>query len=339
MAPLAAGAVAAAAVAARKPSAPRIPEALPRRLQACMQELLAVNERYHELLAAADAQRRELEAAREELSQLRPALAKAETRCAAQELARQQAEVIAEDLKAAHDLKAVRCNAAEAERDDLHKVVKAYAERLLEAEAKMEETEQRTVEAEAWVATQWQAGFEQGVEQQRNEVRGKLRRAQQQAEQKVTDAFERGRQQSSVESGGRLLREQAQRRLLLHRAEEARVQQKQLERALAEERQAREAAEGRTVSLSERLRGVRREKEIVQRDLQATSAAHAADLEHFDDMEKALGLATAEYSSLAGKHARAMSPPPSAQRTTGAIFGSSPPSAARSHPPLPQTEP
>ena len=38
-------------VAASRPS-----EALPRRLQACMQELLAVNERYHELLAATSGQ-------------------------------------------------------------------------------------------------------------------------------------------------------------------------------------------------------------------------------------------------------------------------------------------
>ena len=57
--------VLAAQEAARKPSIIRPREALPRRLQACMQELLSVNERYHELLVATDTQRLELEAALE----------------------------------------------------------------------------------------------------------------------------------------------------------------------------------------------------------------------------------------------------------------------------------
>ena len=48
--------------------------ALPRKLQACMQELLNVNERYHELLSMFEVQRVELDSAKEELSQLRPAL-------------------------------------------------------------------------------------------------------------------------------------------------------------------------------------------------------------------------------------------------------------------------
>ena len=329
--------VLAAQEAARKPSIIRPREALPRRLQACMQELLSVNERYHELLVATDTQRLELEAAQKELAQLRPALASAEAKAKAQEEALSKAVATAEDLRAAHDLKSARCNAAEAERDDLHKVVKAYAERLLEAEQKLSETEQRNVEAEAWIATTWQTGFDEGVQQQRNEVRGKLRRAQQQAEARAADAFERGRQHSSAEAGGRLLREQAERRLLLHRAEEARLQQRSLAKALEDERQAREVAEGRSVKLSERLRGVRHEKQSLDGDLSAARAAHAADLEHFGQMESALGLACAEYSSLAAKHARAVSPPPT--RTAAADregeYGSSPPSAMRSHPPRP----
>jgi hypothetical protein len=312
-------------------------EALPRRLQACMQELLSVNERYHELLQVVDTQRRELEAARAEIAQLRPALSEAEAKCAANEEARERAETAAQDLRATHELQVARCTAAEAERDDLHKVVRAYAERLLASEKRTEETQQHAAESEAWLASHWQAGFEEGVAQQRNEARSKLRRAQQQAQQSVAEAFDKGKQQASDESSSRLLREQAERRLLLHRAEEARVQQRKLAKALEDERMARERAQERSAALQGRLRSVRHEKESIAGELSVTRAAHVADLKHFDQMEDALGLACAEYSSLAVRHARAVSPPTvsAAPDAEDPRFGCSPPEAMRTRPPRP----
>ena len=53
------------------------------------------------------------------------------------------AEKSAEDFRAAHELQAARITAVEAERDDLHKVVQAYAERLLQAESALGVTEER----------------------------------------------------------------------------------------------------------------------------------------------------------------------------------------------------
>ena len=323
-----------------RPSISRPPrEALPRRLHACMQELLSVNERYHELLQTSDAQCAELEAARAELGRLRPALAESEARLAAQSRACARAAAEGADLRAAHELQDARCSAAEAERDDLHKVVAAYAQRLLRSEKELQEARQTKDEAQAWLATHWQAGYEQGASQQQRDVKGKVRRAQQRNEAHVSEAFERGRAESAKAASAQLLREQAERRLLLHRAEEVRLQQRTATRRLEGERQAREAAEARTESLQERLRGVRSHKQSLSSELDAARAAHAADLDHFDDMEHALGYACAEYSSLAARHARACSPPraTAASRAGGGAdgFGSSPPSAMRARPPRP----
>ena len=239
----------------REAGALRPSEALPRRLQACMQELLSVNERYHELLQASDEQRSELEAAREELARLRPAHALLETKFAHEQVALRNAEKSAEDFRAAHELQAARITAVEAERDDLHKVVQAYAERLLQAESALGVTEERTAQAENWLTSHWQAGYEEGVAQQKKEMRQKLLQVKTKASQEQAQAFERGQAVSNAAASTKSQREEAERRLLLKRAEEARTQQKQLARQLESERVAREAVEGKARTAQARLAG------------------------------------------------------------------------------------
>ena len=317
-------------------SAVRPAEALPRRLQACMQELLTVNERYHELLRITESQRVELESAREELAQLRPACAAAQSKIDEHNKSANQAHETAAVLQASNDLQAAQLAASKAECSDLHKVLRSYAERLLRCEAELQATKQRNVEAEALLATHWEEGYEEGQKQQQTEVRARLRRANEQAKQKVEEAFEKGKQANAQATSSRLLREQAERRVLLRRAEEARLQQRNLRHALAEERQARGAASERSSKLEQRLRSVRHHKAALADELEATREAHSTDLRHFEQMENALGVACAEYSSLAARHARAVSPPPSkVSSTSDGAFGTSPPSAARSKPPQP----
>lgn len=305
-----------------------------------MQELLNVNERYHELLVATEMQRTELDRANAELAELRPALESAHAKLAAQQEALVRADAVAKDATTAHGLQTARCSAAEAERDELHKVVKAYAQRLLEVETRLGDTQQRNAEAEAWLASHWEAGYEEGIKQQQREVKTKLHRAKERAASAAATAFQEGKAESSAAQSARITREQAERRLLLHRAEEARQQQQALAKRLGEERKQRQTAEGRSAALDARLRGVRSQKEALRDELSASRAAHAADLEHFDQMENALGLACAEYSSLAARHARAYSPPRSpprpSERTSDEMhFGSSPPDSQRTQPPRP----
>ena len=72
-----------------------------------------------------------------------------------------------------------------------------------------------------------------------------------------------------------------------------------LERKLATEKQQRNAAQGQRTHLAARLGSVRRHKDVLADQLQATRAAHAQDLRHFQDMEQALAVASTEYISLA----------------------------------------
>ena len=126
-------------VAASRPSSSgvRPSEALPRRLQACMQELLTVNERYHELLHISEEQRRELESAREELGRLRPALAEAEEQLTEARAALDNAQSTCASLQAANELHAAKHEAMRAEMSDLHNVLQKYAQRLLASEAEL----------------------------------------------------------------------------------------------------------------------------------------------------------------------------------------------------------
>ena len=111
------------------------------------------------------------------------------------------------------------------------------------------------VEAEALLATHWDAGYEEGVKQQRAEVQARLRQGQRQSKQREEEAYARGKKEHAESTQARLLREQAERRLLAHRADEARQEQKQLVSALDGERQKRDATAVRNVKLEQRLRG------------------------------------------------------------------------------------
>lgn len=228
-------------------------------------------------------------------------------------------------------------------------------------------------------------------------MKAKLRRAQQQARQQASEAFEHGKRTHAEETQSRRYarrvrfergpaakadgavlpppcprtppfprtppcsapaplrthtrlwrppalraREEAERRLLLRRAEEARTQQRRTQSALEEERQARETAAERSERLEERLKANRSHKEALAVELHAQRAAHSADLDHFEQMESALGRACSEFSSLAQRHAvthaHALSPPRSrGVENVGAssTYGSSPPEAVRTRPPRP----
>ena len=305
-----------------------------------MQELLTVNERYHELLQASEEQRLQLEAARAELGDLRPKAAAASARLLEQQEALLQAQTTADTLRESHELLSARCSVAEAERADLHRVLEGYAARLLESERELATVKQRNIEAEALLATHWDAGYEEGVKQQRAEVQARLRQGQRQSKQREEEAYARGKKEHAESTQARLLREQAERRLLAHRADEARQEQKQLVSALDGERQKRDATAVRNVKLEQRLRGVRQQKDALTSELEATRAAHNADIGHFEQMESALDLACAEYSSLAAKHAStagARSPPGGrgCSAAAAATYGDSPPEVMRTRPPRP----
>ena len=64
-------------------------------------------------------------------------------------------------------------------------MLKSYAERLLKVETELSDSQQKGVEAEAWQAAHWQAGYEQGVQQQKNDAKAKVRRAQTQSSRLV----------------------------------------------------------------------------------------------------------------------------------------------------------
>jgi hypothetical protein len=274
-----------------------------------MQELLTVNERYHELLHISEEQRRELESAREELGRLRPALAEAEEQLTEARAALDNAQSTCASLQAANELHAAKHEAMRAEISDLHNVLQKYAQRLLASEAELAATKQRNLEAEALLAAHWEAGYEEGKAQLETEARARLRRAQERAKQKAEEAFEHGKRVHANEVMSHRQRDEAERRVLLRRADEAKEREEKVQMVLESERQAREEAAERAHKLEERLQSVRTHKAALASELEATRAAHSADLDHFEQMENALGRACTEYSSLAVRHARLLSPP------------------------------
>ncbi len=300
-----------------------------------MHELLSVNERYHELLQAHEAQRRELDVTSAELKRTRAALAAAEAKVAEQSEQISRTEATVASAREATKLQAAQIEAADSERGELHRVVRNYTERLLHAEKALEESTERRVQAEAWTETHWQSGYEEGVAQQRAELRARLSRAKVAAETKSREAFEHGRQAAAAEATSRLLREQAERRLLLHQAEEARLQQNELKSKLKQERTAREQATDRSSAVEQRLNAVRHHKGKVESELNAARAAHAADLDHFEEMESALGMACNEYTALASARSHARTPPRAAPYAMCASFGASPADAIRTSRPVP----
>jgi hypothetical protein len=88
---------------------------------------------------------------------------------------------------------------------------------------------------------------------------------------------------------------------LLHRAEESRLERVELQRQLERHHAISSAAHMSKSALSDRLRGVRNERESLAGALRATRAAHAQDLEHFRDMEAALGVACSNFAALSSR--------------------------------------
>ena len=157
----------------------------------------------------------------------------------------------------------------------------------------------RALAAEALAEKQWEAGHREGVERQKALHVSRARKKEDGARREAEEAYERGRAQAAAEGAAALQREQAHRRLLLHRAEEARVAQAALERKLAAEVARATAAEGETRKLDERLRATRSGMRKLEGELGTERAARAEELQHFREMEEALGVACNEYSALA----------------------------------------
>ena len=219
---------------------------------------------------------------------------------------------------------------------DLHNVLQKYAQRLLASEEELAATKQRNLEAEALLAAHWEAGYEEGKAQLETEARARLRRAQEHAKQKAEEAFEHGKRVHANEVMSHRQRDEAERRVLLRRADEAKEREEKVQMVLESERQAREEAAERALKLEERLQSVRTHKAALASELEATRAAHSADPDHFEQMENALGRACTEYSSLAVRHARLLSPPRSGRMSAATVdYGSSPPEAMRTRLPRP----
>ena len=209
----------------RAPTYSGLADSLPRRLQACMQELLSANERHHELLIASHSQEGQLEAAQAEVERLTQRLTVVESGAQRREgeITRERESSAA--LRDAYVLQQGRLEAAEAEVSRLQAALAASGHRGAAQSTEVAQLQQRCEEAERRAEWAEQRGFTEGMAQQHAQDQGRLRQMQARAKESAAQAFEEGRQQASSSQQAALLREQAQRRLLLHRAEEKRAQQ------------------------------------------------------------------------------------------------------------------
>ena len=237
------------AAMSQPPTYSGLADSLPRRLQACMQELLSANERHHELLIESRGQEGQLQQAQAEVERLTQLLATAE---AAVELRLDESareRVASSDLREACALQQGRLEAMEAEVVRLQAALAASGHRGAAQNTEVAQLQKRCEEAERRAEQAEQRGFTEGMAQQHAQDQGRLRQMQARAKEtgpnpnpgpgpspnpdpnqarakeSVAQAFEEGRQQASSSQQAALLREQAQRRLLLHRAEEKRAQQ------------------------------------------------------------------------------------------------------------------
>ncbi|KAL1495493.1 hypothetical protein AB1Y20_016858 [Prymnesium parvum] len=326
-------------------TAPRPREALPRRLQACMQELLTVNERYHEVLHQRDSLLAEVNTLRAETQRLRAALARSEAKSVHHEAQYSTMLSTSEALREASALQTARTSAMEAEKGQLEQLLEACMGQLSSQQKEIEGLQEYTREVEELKAQAFQAGFDDGMAQQQAEHSSELRRLQLSAKSQAEQAFDEGKRRASADLAATLMREQAQRRLLLHRADEQREQRTSLEGQLLREQRARTEAQEKRQEYESRLHSVRRAKGMVEGELLATRTAHAQDLQHFKEMEQALGVAVNEFASLATVRARAkivpemaFSPPRAFEAAEGrgnTLPGSSPPDALRTRAPRP----
>ena len=240
-----------------------------------MQELLSVNDRYHQTLHESQMQRQELVELHSEAQNLRAALAQTEERFENQERDQGADKKTNDTLRAAHELQGARCAAAEAEKGELNQLLEACMGQLTVQQSELEALHRQLEVAEQRSADSWQAGYDEGKAQREAEHKSRMRQAQQNSKASEQSAFDQGRQQGSADQAAVLLREQAQRRLLLHRAEEAKLQHGTLESQLGRERRARSAAQGRLEEVEQRLSSVRWHKGALEGELLATRTAHA----------------------------------------------------------------
>ena len=144
-------------------------DSLPRRLQACMQELLSANERYHELLITTRGQEAQLQQAQAEIERLTQLLATAEeaVELRLDESARER--VAASDLREAYALQQRRLEALECEVLRLQGELAASGDRGAAQSAEVAQLQKRCEEAEQRAEHAEQRGFAEGMAQQRAE--------------------------------------------------------------------------------------------------------------------------------------------------------------------------
>ena len=150
-------------------------DSLPRRLQACMQELLSANERYHELLITTRGQEAQLQQAQAEIERLTQLLATAEeaVELRLDESARER--VAASDLREAYALQQGRLEALEREVLRLQGELAASGDRGAAQSAEVAQLQKRCEEAEQRAEHAEQRGFAEGMAQQRAEDQVSMR--------------------------------------------------------------------------------------------------------------------------------------------------------------------
>lgn len=264
-----------------------------------MRELLDVNDRYHALLDEHARQGQELERSRSECERLEVAVANAQARLTGIDTEQASMAAALKETRAALALQEDRARAAEDCNAELHRQAQDATQRVLQLQLELKGAEQRATEAERLAAVQYERGRADARAVLQKQQSSTLQKVQYDAQQATQRAFEVGRAQRAAEDAAALLREQAQRRLLLHRAEESRLQQQELQRQLERQQAISAAAEKSKDALFSRLRGVRNQKSQLADVLRATQMAHAQDLEHFQDMEAALEVACFEHAALA----------------------------------------
>lgn len=298
------------------PSCPRPSDALPRALQGCMNELLSVNERYHQLLAEQAQQSHELELSRSEVERLQTELARSDARFSSIDTEKATLLNALRETRATNELLKQRLRAAEDDNAQLSRQAQDATQRVVQLQQELSAAEERITEAEHLAVLQYRRGYDDATELLGKRQNSALRRERDRAQETTQQAFESGRAQRASEEAAALIREQAQRRLLLHRAEESRLERVELQRQLEHHHAISSAALKSKSALSDRLRGVRNERESLAGALRATRAAHAQDLEHFQDMEAALEVACSEFAALSSRSvvAQPSAPPPRQQQ-------------------------
>ena len=171
------------AAMSQPPTYSGLADSLPRRLQACMQELLSANERYHELLITSRGQEGQLQQAQAEVERLTQLLATAE---AAVELRLDESareRVASSDLREAYALQQGRLEAMESEVSRLQAELAASGHRGAAQNTEVAQLQKRCEEAERRAEQAEQRGFTEGMAQQHAQDQGRLRQMQARAKE------------------------------------------------------------------------------------------------------------------------------------------------------------